>query len=136
MKNEMTDLTFSQILEQEIQEWKKFRRALRKEHQQVFDQLFEKTRLYAEAGGLRLKTVAIWNDSDLYAPGTRKVHGGVKIKNKELWREGRIEGTFESFGLGVLLETWSYFSYSSSFLKATIYDVEPFENCYKIEFLV
>jgi len=45
-----TDLTFSQVLEQEIQEWKKFRWALRKEDQQVFDQLFEKARLHAEAG--------------------------------------------------------------------------------------
>jgi len=45
-----TDLTFNQILEQEIQEWKKFRWALRKEDQQVFDQLFEKARHHVEAG--------------------------------------------------------------------------------------
>jgi hypothetical protein len=45
-----TDLTFSQVLEQEIQEWKKFRWALRKEDQQVFDQLLEKSRLHVEAG--------------------------------------------------------------------------------------
>lgn len=51
MKNEMTDLTYSQLLEKEIEEWKKFRRALRKEDQQVFDQLFKKTRLYVDAGG-------------------------------------------------------------------------------------
>jgi hypothetical protein len=37
-------------LEQEILEWNKFRRALRKEDQQVFDQLFEKSRLHVEAG--------------------------------------------------------------------------------------
>jgi hypothetical protein len=46
-----TGLTFSQVLEQEIQEWKKFRWALRKEDQEVFDQLFEKARLHVEAGG-------------------------------------------------------------------------------------
>ena len=46
-----TVLPFSQVLEQEVQEWKKFRRALRKEDQQVFDQLFEKTRLYVDDGG-------------------------------------------------------------------------------------
>ena len=46
-----TDLTFSQVLEQEIHEWKKFRWALRKEDQQIFDQLFEKARLHVEAGG-------------------------------------------------------------------------------------
>jgi hypothetical protein len=46
-----TDLPFNQILEQEIQEWRKFRWALRKEDQQVFDQLFEKARLHVEAGG-------------------------------------------------------------------------------------
>jgi len=48
---ERIDLPFNQALEHEIQEWKKFRRALRKEDQQVLDQLFEKTRLYVEAGG-------------------------------------------------------------------------------------
>jgi hypothetical protein len=53
---ENSNLSYSQILEQEIEEWKKFRRALRKEDQQVFDQLFEKTRLYAEAGGCILRT--------------------------------------------------------------------------------
>jgi len=45
-----TDLTLTQILKQEILEWNKFRRALRKEDQQVFDQLFEKSRLHVEAG--------------------------------------------------------------------------------------
>ncbi len=48
---ERPDLTFSQVLEQEIQEWKKFRRASRKEDQEIFDQRFEKARLHAEAGG-------------------------------------------------------------------------------------
>ena len=42
-------LPFSQVLEQEVQEWKKFRRALRKEDQQFLDQLFEKARLHVEA---------------------------------------------------------------------------------------
>jgi hypothetical protein len=46
----MTDLSFSQVLEQERQEWKKFRRALRKEDQQFLDQLFEKAMLHVEAG--------------------------------------------------------------------------------------
>jgi hypothetical protein len=46
----MTDLTFSQVLEHEIQEWEKFRRALRKEDQHFLDGLFEKARLHAEAG--------------------------------------------------------------------------------------
>jgi hypothetical protein len=45
-----TDLTFSQVLEHEIQEWEKFRRALRKEDQHFLDGLFEKARLHAEAG--------------------------------------------------------------------------------------
>lgn len=47
---ENSNLSYNQMLEKEIEEWKKFRRALRKEDQQVFDQLFEKTRLYVEAG--------------------------------------------------------------------------------------
>ena len=45
-----TGLTFSQVLEQEIQEWKKFRWALRREDQLIFDQLFEKARLHVDAG--------------------------------------------------------------------------------------
>jgi hypothetical protein len=36
-----TDLPFSQVLEQEVQEWEKFRMALRKEDQQYLDRLFE-----------------------------------------------------------------------------------------------
>jgi len=55
---ENSNLSYSQILERETEEWKKFRRALRKEDQQVFDQLFEKTRLYAEAGGRISRTWA------------------------------------------------------------------------------
>ena len=47
---ENSNSSFSQILEQQIEEWKKFRRALRKEDQRAFDQLFEKTRLSVEAG--------------------------------------------------------------------------------------
>ena len=47
---ERTDLPFNQILEQEIQEWKKFRRGLRKEDQQFLDALFEKARLHVQAG--------------------------------------------------------------------------------------
>ena len=47
---ERTDLPFNHVLEQEIQEWQKFRRALRKEDQQFLDGLFEKARLHVEAG--------------------------------------------------------------------------------------
>jgi len=47
---ERTDHPFSHVLEHEIQEWKKFRRALRKEDQQFLDQLFEKAMLHVEAG--------------------------------------------------------------------------------------
>jgi len=49
---EMAGFPFSQVLEREIQEWKKFRRALRKEDQQFLDQLFEKAMLHVEAGVL------------------------------------------------------------------------------------
>lgn len=45
-----TVLPFSQILEQEIQEWRKFRRGLRKEDQQFLDRLFEKAKLHVQAG--------------------------------------------------------------------------------------
>jgi hypothetical protein len=47
---ERTELRFNQILEQEIQDWEKFRWALRREDQLFLDGLFEKARLHAEAG--------------------------------------------------------------------------------------
>ena len=46
-----TDLPFSQVLEREVQEWQKFRRALRREDQRFLDRLFEKARLHVQAGG-------------------------------------------------------------------------------------
>ncbi len=45
-----TVLPFSRVLEQEVQEWKKFRRGLRKEDQQFLDRLFEEARLHVQAG--------------------------------------------------------------------------------------
>ncbi len=45
-----TVLPFSQVFEQEVQEWRKFRRALRKEDQEFLDRLFEKARLHVQAG--------------------------------------------------------------------------------------
>ena len=45
-----TVLPFSQVLEQEVQEWRKFRRGLRKEDQQFLNRLFEKARLHVQAG--------------------------------------------------------------------------------------
>lgn len=45
-----TVLPFSQVLEQEVQEWRNFRRGLRKEDQEFLDRLFEKARLHVQAG--------------------------------------------------------------------------------------
>jgi hypothetical protein len=45
-----TVLPFSRVLEQEVQEWRKFRRGLRKEDQQFLDRLFEGARLHVQAG--------------------------------------------------------------------------------------
>jgi len=45
-----TVLPFSRVLEQEVQDWKKFRRGLRKEDQQFLDKLFEEARLHVQAG--------------------------------------------------------------------------------------
>ncbi len=44
-----TVLPFSQVLEREYAEWKKFRRALRKEDQEVFDRLFDRAKLHVHA---------------------------------------------------------------------------------------
>ncbi len=45
-----TVLPFSRVLEQEVQEWRKFRRGLRKGDQQFLDRLFEEARLHVQAG--------------------------------------------------------------------------------------
>ena len=45
-----TVLPFSRVLEQEVQEWRKFRRGLRKGDQQFLDHLFEEARLHVQAG--------------------------------------------------------------------------------------
>ncbi len=45
-----TVLPFSQVLEQEVQQWRKFRRGLRKEDQEFLDRLFEEARLHIQAG--------------------------------------------------------------------------------------
>jgi hypothetical protein len=44
-----TVLPFSQVLEREFEEWKKFRRALRKEDQEAFDRLFDHAKLHVHA---------------------------------------------------------------------------------------
>ncbi len=44
-----TVLPFSQVLEREFGEWKKFRRALRKEDQEAFDRLFDRAKLHVHA---------------------------------------------------------------------------------------
>ncbi len=44
-----TVLPFSQVLEREYSEWKKFRRALRREDQEAFDRLFERAKLHVQA---------------------------------------------------------------------------------------
>jgi hypothetical protein len=45
-----TVLPFSRVLEQEVQEWRKFRRGLRKEDQEFLDRLFGEARLHVQAG--------------------------------------------------------------------------------------
>ena len=45
-----TVLPFSQVMEREYGEWKKFRRALRKEDQEAFDRLFDRAKLHVQAG--------------------------------------------------------------------------------------
>ncbi len=45
-----TVLPYSQVLEREYQDWKKFRRGLRREDQLVLDRLFDLARLHTQAG--------------------------------------------------------------------------------------
>ena len=45
-----TVLPYSAVLEAEYSRWKNFRRALRKEDQQLFDELFESAKRHVQAG--------------------------------------------------------------------------------------
>ena len=45
-----TVLPYSQIIEREYADWKKFRRGLRREDQAVLDRLFDLARLHVQAG--------------------------------------------------------------------------------------
>ncbi|MGA3085978.1 MAG: hypothetical protein ABSE95_14485 [Thermodesulfobacteriota bacterium] len=45
-----TVLPFSQVLEREYADWKKFRRGLRREDQAILDRLFDLARLHVQAG--------------------------------------------------------------------------------------
>ena len=45
------NLSLREVFGEEIRGWRKFRRALRKEDQELFDQLFDKARLQVDAGG-------------------------------------------------------------------------------------
>ena len=45
-----TVLSFTQVIHREKESWSKFRRALRREDQGVFDVLFEKAKLHTAAG--------------------------------------------------------------------------------------
>jgi hypothetical protein len=42
--------TFTQLLQQELDSWRRYRRALRREDQQAFDALFAAARYHAPAG--------------------------------------------------------------------------------------
>lgn len=45
-----TVATFTQLIYEEMERWKKFRRTLRKEDQEVLDELFSYARYHAQAG--------------------------------------------------------------------------------------
>jgi len=70
-----TDLAFSQILEQEIQEWKKFRWALRTEAHQTFDYLLGKGQASLSSWEERLKPLAVCNNPNLHTLRTGKGSG-------------------------------------------------------------
>lgn len=55
-----TVATFHQLIEQAQARFAKFRRALRREDQQVFDELFARVKYYAASGSME----AAWNPLD------------------------------------------------------------------------
>lgn len=80
-----TVLPFSQILEREYGDWKKFRRGLRREDQAVLDRLFNLARLHVQAGGYAsrpwpLETILV---SILIEQEKALAHLRVKVKELE-----------------------------------------------------
>ena len=81
---ESTNLPFNQALEQEIQAWQRFRRALRKQDQQCLDRLFERARLHAQAGGvaagkLRSKEKVCLSDPNCTAEEVKKINEAINL---------------------------------------------------------
>ncbi len=49
--------TFNMMLQQEIDSWRPFRRALRAEHKEAFDRLFTRARRYTAEGAYAARSV-------------------------------------------------------------------------------
>ena len=100
MENKTADLPFSQALDEEIQEWQKFRRTLRKEDQYVFDRLFEKARLHVEAGSKAsrpwpfetiLISILVEQEKEMVDLGSRLKMHEDREKGEELERKSQEE---------------------------------------------
>ena len=90
---EKTVLPFSQVLDQEVQEWKKFRRALQKEDQQFLDQLFEKASLHVSASGdasrpWPLETILISILLE-HEKALAELRSKIKAQEGQVWCEGK-----------------------------------------------
>ena len=91
---------FSVRIEEEIREWQKFRRALRREDQNVFDQLFEKARLHSESGGLASRpwpfemirvSILLEEEKEMVDLRSRLKTHEDREKGEELERKGQEE---------------------------------------------
>jgi hypothetical protein len=58
------NLSLREVFGEEIRGWRKFRRALRKEDQELFDQLFDKARLQVDAGRVSRNVLAFQDGPD------------------------------------------------------------------------
>ncbi len=93
-----TVLPFSQVLEQEYAQWKKFRRALRQEDQEAFDRLFARAKIHVQAAAYAsppwpleaiLFAICLEHEKIL----TRLQRELQKIKGEETEKEGKEHGS-------------------------------------------
>ncbi|MBI3950002.1 MAG: hypothetical protein HY314_06060 [Acidobacteria bacterium] len=75
---------FNQVMQAEYERWKKFRRALRKEDQTFFDDLFEHARLHVQAGAYASHPIALESIFMAILIEQQKMIRGLELQLQEL----------------------------------------------------
>jgi len=84
-----TVLPYSQVLEREYADWKKFRRGLRREDQAILDRLFDLARLHVQAGVYASRPWPLETILVSILIEQEKALAALRVKLKEL--EGAVE---------------------------------------------